>query len=183
MSLFDRPSAPPAHPSTTSPRRDRPASLCCTLAAFPRPEASTWRWRSGRRPDLPPVSSIQVLRRHMSVFDRPSAPLAHPSATSPRRNRPASLCCTLAASSRDVWRMHMRPTDRALALWFALVWRKSSIHSRAADAGKGIGPVSSPGLQITLRPVFSPCAQKSLWLPLALDSRPTAVQKLTSSEK
>ena len=35
MSLFDRPSAPPTHPSVTSPRRDRPTSLCCTLAAFP----------------------------------------------------------------------------------------------------------------------------------------------------
>ena len=29
MSPFDRPSAPPAHPSTTSPRRNRPASLPC----------------------------------------------------------------------------------------------------------------------------------------------------------
>ena len=84
MSVFDRPSVPPAHPSTTSPRRDRPASLCCTLAAFPRPEASTWRWLPGRRADLPPVSPIQVPRRHMSLFDRPSAPPAHPSASMPR---------------------------------------------------------------------------------------------------
>ena len=46
MSVFDRPSAPPVHPSTTSPRRDRPASLrvrnchllqtwCSTLQSVP----------------------------------------------------------------------------------------------------------------------------------------------------
>jgi len=29
MSLFDRPSAPPAHPSVTSPRRNRPTCLQC----------------------------------------------------------------------------------------------------------------------------------------------------------
>ena len=69
--------------------------------SIPRPEASTWRRCSGRRPDLPPASSIQVTRRHMSPFDRPSAPHAHPSTTSPRRNRPASLqCAGLAFISR-----------------------------------------------------------------------------------
>ena len=30
-------------PGAISPPRNRPASLCCTLAAFPGPEASTWR--------------------------------------------------------------------------------------------------------------------------------------------
>jgi len=50
-------------PGAISPPRNRPASLCCTLAAFPGPEASTWRCRPGRRADLPPVSPIQVPRR------------------------------------------------------------------------------------------------------------------------
>merc|ERR1712091_777755 len=42
----------------------------------------------------------------MSPFDRSSAPPAHPSATSLRRNRPASLCCAgidPQASSVQVW--------------------------------------------------------------------------------
>jgi len=34
MSPFDRPSAPPAHPSTTSPRRNRPASLAAHTRHF-----------------------------------------------------------------------------------------------------------------------------------------------------
>ena len=34
MSPFDRPAAPPAHPSTTSPRRDRPASLQCAISVW-----------------------------------------------------------------------------------------------------------------------------------------------------
>ena len=34
MSVFDRPSAPPVHPSTTSPRWDRPTSLLCAIATF-----------------------------------------------------------------------------------------------------------------------------------------------------
>ena len=35
MSPFDRPAAPPAHPSATLPRRNRPASLQCAGLAFP----------------------------------------------------------------------------------------------------------------------------------------------------
>ena len=37
MSPFDRPSAPPAHPSNTSPRRNRPASLHRSANRSPTP--------------------------------------------------------------------------------------------------------------------------------------------------
>ena len=87
--------ARPQHPTVR--RAGRPNSGATQKAhawqaALPGPEASTWRWRPGRRPDLPPVSPIQVPRRQMSLFDRPSAPPAHPCASNFPPNRPTSLC-------------------------------------------------------------------------------------------
>eukprot|EP01045_Picozoa_sp_COSAG04_P024975 COSAG04_NODE_3203_length_3051_cov_88.951220_4_plen_324_part_00 len=119
---------PPVCRSGISGARSFDLASKCAGLAFPGPEASTWRWRPGRRPDLPPLSSIQVTRRHMSPFDRPAAPPAHPSTTSPRRDRPASLqVCRSGISGA-------RSFDLEVAPWAPTRLTSSIFHSGHTEA-------------------------------------------------
>ena len=121
---FDRPANSPAHPSVTSPRRDRPASLRCAGLHF-RSQKLGLEVTRRRRPDLPPLSFIQAPRRAPAHRLWSLAPHSY---LAPRRQAAARRRGGLRAArggARAVLALHLRRGRR--------------------NSGQGIAPGSRQG--------------------------------------
>eukprot|EP01045_Picozoa_sp_COSAG04_P004975 COSAG04_NODE_224_length_19624_cov_47.932855_10_plen_215_part_00 len=146
MSHFDRPSAPPAHSSTTSPRRDRPTSLHV-------PCRSNWglKWAGRTGPSLKPQkcdgSAVTHPDRRLARGQMRPRPGHHRRAATSDDERPAS--CS-SAILQEIMPRRAWPAD--------LRRRGPNVHRPALrpDRLRRFEELDSPGL----RPVTPPC---SLW--------------------
>ena len=162
MSPFDRPAAPPAHPSVTLPRRDRPASLQCVV--FSRRtrwscDLEVWAWAVGQLAPstFPPAGTgglahlgSRRLPRMRYLADEITAAAATQGSKRAQACRMRATAHTLSGFSpanHDLPRVHARPSRRTCD---ERVWRAPSRQhhgSAAAPACADKQSVSAPTLE------------------------------------
>ena len=125
MSPFDRPAAPPAHPSVTLPRRNRPTSVSVWSSAGAHAGAATWRsgrglWASSLPFPPAPAGGLahlgsRRLPRMRYLADEITAAATTQGSKRAQACRMRATAHTLSGASpahHDLPRVHARPSRR-----------------------------------------------------------------------